>query len=73
MYPGYKHGEIRYRMRMLGVLRPREREDDAYLRSNPETVRQLREARREIAEGKGIPFTIEQLRVELGLTPEMRR
>lgn len=73
MYPGYKRGEVRYRMRMLGVLRPRERGDDAYLRSNPETVRQLLQANSDIVEGKGIPFTIEQLRAELGLTPEMRR
>jgi hypothetical protein len=56
-------------LRQLGTVRHADfrRDDDAFIRSNPETVRQLLEARREIAEGKGIPFTLEELRADLGL------
>jgi len=56
-------------MRRLGGIRHADfrRDDDTYLRSNPETVRQIEEAMRELDEGRGRPVTLDEIRAMLGL------
>lgn len=44
---------------MLGVLPPRERGDDAYLRSNPVMVELLDQAVRDVREGRYVIGSIE--------------
>ena len=56
-------------LRRLGGIRHADfrRDDDTYLRSNPETVRQIEEAMRELDEGRGRPVTLDEIRAMLGL------
>jgi hypothetical protein len=56
-------------LRRLGTIRYADfrRNDDAFFRGNPETVRQLKEAMRELKEGRGMPATLEEIRAMLGL------
>lgn len=57
-------------IRRIGGIRHADlrRDDDTFLRSNPETMLQIEESIRELTGGKGIAVTIEELRTRLGLT-----
>ena len=56
-------------MRRLGGIRHADfrRDDDSFFRSNPETVRQLLEAKQRLREGKGRPATLAEIRAMLGI------
>ena len=56
-------------LRRLGGIRHADfrRDDDTYLRSNPETVREIEEAMRRVEAGEGRPVTLDEIRAMLGL------
>lgn len=63
---------ISNRLRRLGTIHHADfrRNDDAYLRSNPETVRQIDEAIQRVRAGQGRVVTLDEIRGMLGFPPE---